>query len=187
MSVEWIGIILSAATLLVIGATAVAAVIQLRHLRASNQLSALLEILDQWNTPALREAYARFYSDLPAKLTDPDFRADYTNSGSIDRRAHPEMLVFDLWEQVGTYAKHGLIDERILLDIISSQVYFAWKRAEPAIGLARKANGNAVAENFEYLAVKAVRWNKRYSDGTYPRGLPRMSELEPGPARVPSD
>jgi len=187
VSVEWIGIMLSAATLLVIGATAVAAVVQLRHLRASNQLSALLEILDQWNTPALREAYARFYSDLPAKLSDPDFRADYASKGSIDRSAHPEMLVFDLWEQVGTYAKHGLIDERILLDIISSQVLNAWRRAAPALEIARKANGPATAENFEYLAVKAARWNTKYSDGTYPRGYPRMAELEPESARAPTD
>jgi hypothetical protein len=187
VSVEWIGIILSVATLLVIGATAVAAVIQLRHLRASNQLSALLEILNQWNTPALREAYARFYSDLPAKLSDPGFRADYENEGSLDRNAHPEMLVFDLWEQVGTYAKHGLIDERILLDIISSQVQHAWERAMPAIELARKNGGNAICENFEYLAVKAARFNEKYRAGTYPRGLPRMSELEPKPARAPND
>lgn len=186
MSVEWIGVMLSAATLIVIAATAVAAVIQLRHLRASNQLSALLEILDQWNAPALREAYARFHSDLPAKLADPDFRDDYAGEGSMDRSAHPEMLVFDFWEQVGTYAKHGLIDERILLDIISSQVHNAWKRAVPALELARKANGPAVAENFEYLTVKAVLWNKKYQDGTYPRGLPRMVELEPEPARAPS-
>ena len=187
MSVEWIGITLSAATLLVIGATAVAAVVQLRHLRASNQLSALLEILEQWNTPAVREAFTRLYSDLPAKLSDPDFRADYSSSVSPDRNAHPEMLVFDLWEQVGTYAKHGLIDERILLDITSRQVYDSWKRAAPALELARRVNGPSVGENFEYLAVKAARWNKKYRDGTYPRGLPRMSELEPGQTRVPTD
>ena len=187
MSIEWIGIMLSDATLLVIGETAVAAVIQLRHLRASNQLSALLEILDQWNAPALRDAYARFHSDLPAKLADPQFRADYSKEGSMDRSTHPEMLVFDFWEQVGTYTKHGLIDERILLDIISAQVFNAWKKASPAVELARKANGGAVAENFEYLAVRAALWNKRYSDGTYPRGFPRMAELEPGPARVPTD
>jgi len=71
VSAEWIGVVLSASTLIVIAATAVAAVIQRRHLRASNQLSALLEILDQRNTPGLREAYARFFSDLPSRLSDP--------------------------------------------------------------------------------------------------------------------
>lgn len=187
MSPEWLSVALSALTLVVIAATAVAAVIQLRHLRASNQLSALLEILDQWNTPALREAYARFYSDLPARLSDPDFRADYSNRGSVDRSTHPEMLVFDLWEQVGTYAKHGLIDETILLDIVSAQVYFAWKRGEPALSISRAINGPSTGENFEYLAVKAARFMKKYADGTYPRGMPRMSELEPKPALVPTD
>ena len=187
MSAEWLSVGLSALTLVVIAATAVAAVIQLRHLRASNQLSALLEILDQWNAPSLREAYARFYSDLPARLSDTDFRADYSNRGSLDRAAHPEMLVFDFWEQVGTYAKHGLIDEKILLDIVSAQVYFAWKRAEPALAISRATNGPSTGENFEYLAVKAKRFTEKYADGTYPRGLPRMSELEPSSARVPTN
>jgi hypothetical protein len=187
LSAEWLNVALSALTLVVIAATAVAAVIQLRHLRASNQLSALLEILDQWNSPALRDAYARFYSDLPAKLSDPNFRADYESKGSVDRAVHPEMLVFDFWEQVGTYAKHGLIDEAILLDIVSAQVYFAWKRGWPAMEIARKASGPSTSENFEYLAVKARRFMSKYPDGTYPRRLPKMSELEPQPARVPTD
>ena len=74
-----------------------------------------------------------------------------------------------------------------MLDIISAQVYNAWKRAATALKLAREGNRMATGENFEYLAVRAAIWQNKYADGTYPHGSARMSELEPDPARVPTD
>jgi hypothetical protein len=49
---------------------------------------------------------------------------------------------------------------------------------EPAIAVRRKKNGNAVFENFEYLAVRAALWTRRYPDGNWRRGLPRMADLD---------
>ncbi len=45
------GVAVSVATLIVVSAASVAAIVQLRHLRTSNQLNALLEIMNQWNVP----------------------------------------------------------------------------------------------------------------------------------------
>jgi hypothetical protein len=174
MSAESIGIALSAATLAVIAATAVAAIVQLRHLRASNQLSALLEILDQWNQPALRSAYSHFSTEMPAKIADPKYLKQLESPGSFDRSAYPEFLVFDLWEQLGTYAKYRLIDETMLLDIVASQVQSAWRLAAPALKAIRRRSGPAAFENFEYLVVRAGMFEKRFPNGTYPRGMPRM-------------
>jgi hypothetical protein len=178
-ALEWMGIALSAATLIVIAATAVAAIIQLRHLRASNQLSALLEILDQWNQPTLQAAYSQFNLHMAAKLKDPEYVKLLQTRDSTDRTTHPEFLIFDLWEQVGTYAKHGLIDEEILLDIVSAQVENAWKRGLPVVDIVRSVRGPSVFENFEYLAVRAVRYARRYPNGSYPRGVPRMNDVKP--------
>jgi len=47
MSVEIVNVMVSAATLVVVAAAATAALIQLRHLRTSNQLTALLGIMNQ--------------------------------------------------------------------------------------------------------------------------------------------
>ena len=80
----------------------------------------------------------------------------------------------DLWEQVGTYAKYGLIDETILLDIVAAQVSNAWKRVWPAIEIIRRRTGPATFENFEYLAVRAELFQRRTPNGVYPRNLPRM-------------
>jgi hypothetical protein len=178
VNLEAIGVGLSAATLIVIAATAIAAIIQLRHLRASNQLSALLEILDQWNKPHLQAAYARFLRDLPAKLADNDYRKRLESPQSQDRESHPEFLIFDLWEQVGTYAKYGLVDERILLDIVSAQVTNAWRLGWPVIEILRRRSGPATFENFEYLAVRATFFHKQFADGAYPKGMPRMDDLQ---------
>jgi len=169
-------IALSAATLIVVGAASVAAIVQLRHLRTSNQLNALLAILNEWNLSAVQEALAELLA-IPDKMRDPQYVASLTGPGAIDRVTHREFLALDLWEQIGTYCKHGLVDERILLDITSTQAGRCWRCAEPAIALLRQRSGPAAFENFEYLAVRAQLWERRYPDGTYPRRLPRMTEL----------
>jgi hypothetical protein len=178
MPLETVSIALSAATLIVVGAAAIAAIVQLRHLRASNQLSALLGILDQWNQPHLQAAYAHLIRDLPAKLADEEYLRRLRAPGSRDRANYPELLICDLWEQVGTYTKHGLIDERILLDIISGQVVNAWQLTWPVTKILRERSA-ADGENFEYLAVRSLLWSRRFADGLYPRGMPRMAELQP--------
>lgn len=171
-----IGIALSLATLIVVGAAAVAAIVQLRHLRASNQLNALLAIMNQWNLPAVQTALAEVRT-IPEKMNDPQYVAVLKAPGSVDRSSHLEFLALDLWEQIGTYCKYGLVDENILLDITSSQVGSAWKFAEPAIALIRERTGPATLENFEYLAVRAKLWSRKYPNGAYPARLPRMPGL----------
>ena len=148
VSAEWWNLVLSAATLIVVAAAAYAAIVQLRHLRQSNQIDALLEILNQWNQPALQQAYVEFFR-ISTKLADPAYVELLKRPGSLDRGTHPELLICDFWEQVGTYTKHGLIDERILLDVISAQVANAWKLAEPAIAILRAPREASVFENFE--------------------------------------
>ena len=175
MSVEATNVALSAATLIVVAAAAIAAVVQLKHLRASNQLTALLEIMNQWNTPTIQKGLNELRR-VPDKMKDPDYVA-VLKRGPM-RAEHVEFLALDLWEQIGTFSKHGLIDERVLLDIVSSQVLASWRSVQPAMPLLRERGGPSAFENFEYLAVRACLWEKRHPDGTYPSGMPRMSELE---------
>ena len=70
-----------------------------------------------------------------------------------------------------------MLDERIFLDIVSAQVANAWKLAEPVIAILRTKRDASVFENFEYLAVRSKQFSLKYPEGTYPAGLPRMSEL----------
>jgi len=171
-----VGIAVSIATLIVVGAASIAAIVQLRDLRTSNQLNALLAILNQWNLPTVQEALAELLS-IPEKMDDARYVETLKAPGAIDRATHREFLALDLWEQIGTYCKHGLVDERIVLDITSSQASNAWSCAEAAIAVIRQHTGPSTFENFEYLAVRAKLWERRYPSGTYPSRLPRMSGL----------
>ena len=176
MSVETLSLYVSVATLVVIAATAIAAIGQLRHLRAAYQIDALFHILEEWNDPTLRKAYS-LLDELPALLEDPAY-VRVVRAGATDRGAYPEMLVLDFWEQIGTYTKRGLIDEATLLDISSTTVLSAWRKASKLIAVVREVAGPSADENFEYLAVRSALWIQRYPDGNYPAKLPRMEELE---------
>jgi Domain of unknown function (DUF4760) len=177
MSLEVLSTIFAGLTFAVIAATAIAAIVQLRHLRASNQMNALLALMQLWESPEMQRYFQYTFNELPKKLKDPEFLALF-NAGALSRTDHPELLVADYWEQIGAYAKHGLFDEASWLDIASAQVLRSWQVLEPIIAARRKSDGNqATFENFEYLAVRATLWNRRYPDGNWRPGLPRMADL----------
>lgn len=176
MNVAAVSICLSVATLIVVGVASAAAIVQLRHLRSSNQLSALLEIMNQWNLPAVQSAMAELRA-IRTRMDDPKYVEALKTSGTVDRATHPAFLALDFWEQIGTFSKHRLVDENILLDIVSAQVANAWACGEPAIMLVRERAGPSAFENFEYLAVRAELWSRKHPNGAYPVGLPRMRNL----------
>jgi hypothetical protein len=162
------------ATLIVVAGTAVAAIAQLRHLRASNELEALLTLTEQLRQPDLRHALAFVQFELETRLRDPAFRADLAAIGYVDARAHPEMDACNWFNQVGTLVKNGLIDERTFLDIFSRLVTYYWGRLEPVVALLRRERGEGQYENFEYLALLARRWQAKHPRGAYPRRVPRL-------------
>jgi hypothetical protein len=176
VSIEMLGILVSVATLLVVAAAAVAAIVQLKHLRTSNQLAALLEIMNQWNLPAVQAALSDLRR-LPERIADPDYIKALRMPGPMDRSRYPEFLALDLWEQIGTFSKRKFVDEAILLDIASAQVSVAWRNAQPVIEVLRERGGQSSYENFEYLAVRATLFMERFPNGTYPAGMPRMGNL----------
>lgn len=177
MSIELWSTIFAGATFVVIAATAIAALVQLRHLRASNQLHALLTLMRMWDQPDMQAHIGYLRGALQQKLKEPAFLAEFARAGSLSRVDHPELLVADFWEQIGAFIKYNLMDERSWLDVAGAQVVNAWDLLEPAIKSTRGAHGLAIFENFEYIAVRARLWAQRHPDGYYPKGTPRMDEL----------
>jgi hypothetical protein len=169
--------IFAALTLVVVAAAAVAALIQLRHLRASNQLNGLLTVLETWQNAQFQEWMEFVRDELPAKRTDPAFM-DGLRTLPINRRVHPEMHVCDWYEQVGSYMKNGLLEERSFLDIISSNANEYWALLWPVIAILRERRGPSVYENFEYLAARGRLWNKKFPRGAYPSETPRIGDID---------
>lgn len=160
-------------TFLVIAATAIAAVIQLRHMRANNQLEGLLSVLarvedsnfNRWVTAAQRQ--------LPVLLTDPEYRQSIVD-GTFDRDV-AWLNLANSYDWVGSLVKNRLIPIDAFLDVYSMRVIQAWKVIEPVAALIRPTAGDGVWENFEYLYVKAEDFTRAYPDGNYPKHVRRAN------------
>jgi len=170
-------------TFLVIAATAIAAVIQLRHMRANNQLEGLLSVLarvedsnfNRWTTEAQRQ--------LPELLANPEYRQNVVD-GTYDRDV-AWLNLGNSYDWVGSLVKNKLIPEDAFLDVYSYRVQHAWTIIEPMAAFVRGFQGNATWENFEYLYVKSVDWERKHADGNYPKHVRRVTAaLAPRPART---
>jgi hypothetical protein len=160
-------------TFTVIAATAIAAVIQLRHMRANNQLEGLLSVLarvedsnfNRWVTAAQRQ--------LPQLLADPEYRQSVVE-GTFNRDV-AWLNLANSYDWVGSLVKNRLIPVDAFLDVYSFRVRQAWKVLEPVTALVRPVAGDAVWENFEYLYVKAEDWAKAHPRGNYPKHVRRLT------------
>jgi len=167
MSIDKWSLLTNAITLLVITATAVAALIQLRHLRAQNTLNAELAILKDWNDPQFRQWRLYVAGEMQTKIKDPAFLAEY-DAPEVDRSRHPELYACDWLEQIGSYLKYGLLDADVLLDVTSTSINRLWNQLAPAIERMRVTRGDSLYENFEYWAAKAVCGRRRIQEEPIP-------------------
>jgi len=185
ISLEQWGVIASVGTFVVIGVTAVAALIQLSHLRVNNQLQVLLSIIRMPNEPELSGAFDFVVGELAHRLEDPAFRAELESLRPPDRHLHKELRVCDYYERLGSCIKFGLISPRLYLDNSSPDRF--WKLLEPAIAIYRRKRGQTAYENFEYLVVLSRAWDRKYPNGAYPRNTPRLSLYDPWLTEQPKD
>jgi len=161
-------------TFCVIAASAIAALIQLRHLRSSNQIQILMEFTETRNSEPHLSAYAFVRTGLAQALADPAFRSEFTTRASSDPQRQKVTLVCNFYEHMGVCVKLHLIDRRIICDLWAATIVGTWNAVAPAIAISRRKNGPMLYENFEYLTVLAQEWIARYPNGTYPRNMRRI-------------
>ena len=164
-------------TFVVITASAIAALAQLRHLRTSNQLSGLITVFGMLQDPSVRDLTNFVRHDLAERMKDADFRASLLEI-PIDRNKHPEFYLCDMYNHIGSFVRSGLIDERTYLQTDWFNVNLYWGLLADAIAICR-TNRPHVFENFEYLAARAKAWIKEHPDGDYPRNEERLLPAAP--------
>lgn len=163
---EAINTLASVGTFLVIAATAVAAVLQLRHMRASNQIEAIQYAVTTFASPPIQRAIAFVLTELDAKLEEPGFRAEILKR-SFDVEKHPERLVCNFQELMGTYVYHRLIPFDIYMDVAPATPHVLWDALEPYIAMRRRLSDHpqALYEYFEWLAAKSKAYATKYRAG----------------------
>ena len=97
MPLETWSAVASVGTFVVIAATAIAAIVQLRHLSTSNQLAGLLSILGRSEDPQLVEWSDTIRTALEQKLPDPAFRKS-VEEGTFDRRSAPWLHLYNWYD-----------------------------------------------------------------------------------------
>jgi hypothetical protein len=178
MSLELINTLATFGTFLVIAATAIAAVVQLRHARSSNHIAALNELHKTIETPEFQAAQHVVQGELSARLEDPAFR--YQIALPSARTEETRTLIArvaaigNFYESIGVFVKTGLLDRELVFQIWGDNVIRDWERLAPVAAIVRRRAGDVALENFEYLAVLAQDWIAAHPKGTYPAGVRRV-------------
>ena len=172
MSLELVSIITSAGTFIVIAATAIAAVVQLNHLRTSNQLTGLLSVVGRSEDPQLIE-WSNSIKAHVARLSDPEFRR-VLDDNTFDRNDAPWLHLYNWYDYVGSLAKQRLIPVDAVVDVFAFRVVRDWEVGEQLIAICRRKDGPGVWENFEYLVVESKEYIAKNPNGTYPKDKMRL-------------
>jgi hypothetical protein len=194
MSLEIISTTATLITAAVIAATAIAAIIQLRHLRAANQITALWAVQNELDSPDFREAEMVMREHMAKSLADPEYcryaialsRREWQGKSDehFAKVRQSANFIGNTFENIGSMVKNGILDEHLVMDIYSWIVYSYWMDLSEGTAMARIASGQpSIYENFEYLAVLS----KRYLEAnavTYPPNVERL-EISVPPAAKP--
>ncbi|HEV2037356.1 MAG TPA: hypothetical protein VGQ96_02025 [Candidatus Eremiobacteraceae bacterium] len=174
MSLEVWNTVAAFGTFFVIFATAIAAVIELKHMQSRNALHAVLSLQREFSDPDLQEAlrYVQLY--LGQKLHDTQYRAELDGIGFVDSRVHLEMRVCNWFNEMGLLVKNDIVSEDAFLDQFGRMVDYYWKLLAPVIAILRRRRGDEQYQNFEYLASLSRKWHAQHPTGVYPKDVPRM-------------
>ena len=173
MSLEVLSTAASIGTFVVIAATALAAMIQLRHLRTSNQLTGLLNILGRTEDPIFAHWRDETKKVARERLADPEFRR-MLEDGDYERRDAPWIHLYNWYDYVGSLVKQGLIPQEAILDVYSMVLLGDWNEGEGIVAITRRRSGSGTWENFEYLAWLSKKWIEYNEGSVYPRNAGRM-------------
>ena len=173
MSYELLSALASIGTFVVIAATAVAAFVQLRHVRGSNAIAALTECREVLESEAFAKAQRFVRHELPALLKDESVRRELLKS-PLPERLWPINVIGNFFESLGAFVRHGIIDKEIALSLWSAVVMRSWEDLSPTLAIMRRTGGASLWEQFEYLASISKAWLDRHSDGDYPPGAEHM-------------
>jgi len=176
MSPEWLTAIGTVGTFIVIAASAIAALLQIRHMRSGNQIVALTECRETLESPEFRAAQRFVSFELPkrlqdpverAKIMEPPFSGEYESIGTVA----------NFFESMGMFVKSGIIDEQLACDFWCYSIVRNWNALAPIVVYVRKKIGvPSMWENFEYMAFLSTRFLEAHPCGAYPPGAERMPE-----------
>jgi hypothetical protein len=175
MTAEWLTAIGTLGTFVVIAASAVAALLQIRHMRSGNAISLLTAYNNEFDTQDFQLAFNYVRSELPIRLEDDAVLEALADAPPFVGEFAAIRTIANFFEDMGAFVFTNLLDRRIVCTLYAENVTSAWRSIAPVAALLReKLDVPSVWENFEYLAVLADDFIKQYPKGLYPPALRHM-------------
>jgi Domain of unknown function (DUF4760) len=174
MSLELVNTLATLGTFLVIAATAITALVQLRHARSSNQIAAVTEMRETLESERFGQNRRFLLERVPKLLADPVER------NKLGGEIFPPELdavreTANFFETLGAFVKLGIVDRDLVCDLWDGVVFKTWKQLEPIIVIRRKVGDRGLWSSFEYLAVICQASLSRSGGDHYPPGMRRMT------------
>ena len=176
MSAETLSAAAAVGTFIVITATAIAALVQLRHMRTSNQIAALTEFREAWESDRLTTE-RRCLDDCVNRISDPKVRQALMTR-PLPAEYRPVLSIGNLFDNLGAFVRYGLIDARLVCALWPRTIRYTWLQMQPVIAVLRR-NNQGVFEHFEYLAILVEDHMARHASYAYPHGTRRLPMPDP--------
>lgn len=173
VSLEAWSTVASIGTFVVITATAVAALAQLRHMRSSNQIAAITDMQRAMESEKFARAQNFVVEQVPKLIDDPVGRSKLS-AEILPPDVQAVRDVGNFFEVMGVFVKNGIIDRALVCDLWDGIVFRTWKQLEPVVLIRRKVSSPGTWTNFEYLAVICEESLSKWPGGKYSRGTRRM-------------
>jgi hypothetical protein len=185
MSAEMLTGVASAATAVIIAATAVAAIIQLRHMRAGNAIEAILSFRSIIEDEQHRRATNILRTgDLERATQDSNFRRflyrrlKQRPTGDVPQSYidlfESAALMGNCYELIGGMIRNKVAPPEIFLPNYWWAVVGTWDHMASWIALMRQYSGSdGMLVDFEFLTVLSREWGEKHPD-SYAHGYPRM-------------
>jgi hypothetical protein len=185
MTAEMLTAVASLATAVIIAATAVAAVVQLRHMRAGNAIEAILSFRNIIEDEQHRRATNILRTgDLERAMADSNFRrflyrrlkqqpTDGVPQSYVDLY-DSATLMGNCYELIGGMIRNKVAPPDIFLPNYWWAVVGTWDRMASWIALMRHYSGSdGMYVDFEFLTVLSREWGENHPD-SYAHGYARM-------------
>lgn len=173
MSPEWLTALGTIGTFVVIAASAIAALVQLRHMRRSNQIAGLDEIRAAMESAEFRRALDFMRDDLPKILESPDVTQRIVEKRSLPPELQPIRYLANHFEYIGLVVRSGLVDRDLACELWAGIAYDSWVQLAPITAAVRKGH-LGIWINFEYIAAVSKQYSDAGKGAGYPPGVPRL-------------
>jgi hypothetical protein len=165
----------------VVGAGAVFAYLQIRGLRRQQEANLIQEIFTTLNSADFSAALDFVYNDLGKRLMEPAYVAEIAG-GRATAATHRELVVLHFFNGIGLMCHEKLVDVGNVVFIVASPVMRAWAQLAPVIELMRRTYPHAYTP-FQSLVVRARAVDLGAINARYQAQTPELREQWQSTAR----